>query len=57
MVVSLSLFAEDHCKIDCLTYPLPRLHDHGYIVKASGYAKPLERHGETPRITTLYLPA
>lgn len=33
------------------------LHDYGYIVKASGYTKPLERHGETPRITTLYLPA
>jgi hypothetical protein len=33
------------------------LHDNKYIVKASGYTKPLERHGETPRITTLYLPA
>src|SRR5215813_13125280 len=33
------------------------LHDHEYIVKASGYMKPLERHGETPRLTTLYLPA
>jgi Bifunctional DNA primase/polymerase, N-terminal len=32
------------------------LHDHGYIIKASGYTKPLERHGETPRRTTLYLP-
>jgi hypothetical protein len=31
--------------------------DHEYIVKASDYAKPLERHGETPRKTTLYLPA
>jgi hypothetical protein len=31
--------------------------DNEYIVKASGYVKPLERHGETPRITTLYLPA
>jgi hypothetical protein len=31
--------------------------DHESIVKDSGYTKPLERHGETPRITTLYLPA
>jgi hypothetical protein len=33
------------------------LHDHDYIDKASNYTKPLERHGETPWKTTLYLPA
>jgi hypothetical protein len=33
------------------------LHDNEYIIKAPGYTKPLERHSETPRITTLYLPA